>query len=298
MPPSHDTNSDLGVTSAGAVASARPGRELYAAAAAFILSIVPVLLAAGLLWSQEQEARRDAARMLSEQAALRLGEFVRARLLALEIVRLEAGNPTFVPDERFDSLAEATEREYGGFQAINWMDAEGVIRRVVPREPNLPALGRAISSHPGARGPAASALESHQPRATAPIDLMQGGRGFATYFPVVRDGQLVGAINGVFRLEDLVRTCLGERILGRFTVVIDDHGEHVFGDPSALSEATLESREVGVQRVHVLDREWRLRLARPPSAVDANPALLLFFVVGLAFSFALTAAAFRENNYY
>lgn len=288
----NDTASDLASTSASPVERTRPARAFYAGAAAFVLSLVPVLLATGLLWSQEQEARRDEARMLSEQAALRLGEFVRARLLALEIVRLEAGHSAFVADERFDSLAEATGREYSGFQAINWMDADGVIRRVVPREPNLPALGRSISSHPGASGPAAAALRSREPGATAPIDLMQGGRGIATYFPVVRDGELVGAVNGVFRLEDLVHTCLGERMLDRFAVVIDDEGEHVFGDPSALSQAALDSGQVGVHRLDVLNRQWRLQLARPASAVDANPALLLFFLVGLAFSIALAGAAY------
>ncbi|MDQ3037220.1 MAG: ATP-binding protein, partial [Myxococcota bacterium] len=263
-------------------------RAILTACLAFVLSAVPVALASALLLDREREARTAETRMLSEQAALRLTDFVRARFLALEIVRRETANPAFVPDERFDSIAEATQIQYGGFQAINWIDSSGVIRRVVPREPNLPALGRSLRAHGPTRESVEDAMRSGQPRATPPIPLLQGGRGFATYFPVVRGDQLAGVINGVFRVDDLVDGCLGRALLERYVVVIDDRGRPVYGDAEALPEGATFATQV----LPILDREWRLRLGRRDGAARADPALVSFVAVGLAFALALALAAF------
>jgi two-component system, cell cycle sensor histidine kinase and response regulator CckA len=262
-------------------------RALLVGLAAFVLSAIPVALASALLDQQQRSARADETRMLAEQASLRIADFVRARFLALEIVRLEAAGAAFVPDERFDSIAAATEAQYGGFQAINWVDAEGVIRRVVPREPNLPALGRNLLLHAPTQGALASAIRAREPRATPPIDLLQGGRGFGTYFPVVRGVELTGAVNGVFRIDDLVEGCFGDALLARYVVVIEDGDSRVYGEP-----AELEGEVAILESFSVLDREWRLRIGPRASAENPHVALYSFAATGFAFAIALSVFAF------
>ncbi|MCB9598289.1 MAG: response regulator [Sandaracinaceae bacterium] len=261
-------------------------RALVGAVAAFVLSATPVALASWLLHSQQHEAANEETRMLSEQAALRLADFARSRFLAVEIVRREIQEPGLAAEARFDSLAAATEAEYSGFAAINWVDGEGVIQRVFPREPNLAALGRSVLSYPPSHAAAQEALRTGEPRATPPLDLMQGGRGFATYFPVSRGGVLRGAINGVFRIDDLVRGCLRPSLLERYVVVIEDRGQPVYGDPSELLPGTTP------HAVQVLDREWSLRLSRRSDSTGGDVARWSFTAVGLGFAIALALVVF------
>ena len=155
----------------------------------------------GIWWGlgrSERATERDRTQRAAQQSALRLSDFVAARLVAVDSVRRmrEAG---LLDDERsFVRSTTILHRELDGYRAINWIEADGTIRWVSPEGTNRAARGRNVFEHPDAAPVARLAERERRPTATGPLDLFQGARGFATYWPVVVDAQLVGYVNGVF----------------------------------------------------------------------------------------------------
>jgi signal transduction histidine kinase len=182
---------------------------------------------------------------------------------------LEHEAETFVlgPRDRatFESVSRALQARFGGFQALSWMTREGVITWVVPLEGNEAAVGLDIAKHATAGGAWRAARDRDRLSVTAPIQLAQGGVGFATYMALRREGQLVGFLNGVFRAPELVRTCLGEplpglgyelsqggRVLARWGVPDAAHGLRVV-ERFQVRDATWTLSVWGDERAHVHD---------------------------------------------
>src|SRR5690606_37362993 len=113
--------------------------------------------------------------------------------------------------ESFRRRSGSIQQEYGGFQALNWVSPEGVITWVVPEERNRGAVGRDLRETP-------AAWEAHQRAAaspgtlvaTPPLELFQGGRGFAVYLNL---GAGQGSLNAVFRIAPLVEGSLMRGVL-------------------------------------------------------------------------------------
>ncbi|NNL67705.1 MAG: PAS domain S-box protein [Myxococcales bacterium] len=176
-----------------------------------------------------------------------------------------------------------------GVQALNWIDASGRISVVVPHEGNQPALGQRIADHPDpdVRAALARARASGTPsRTPADIRFFQGGTGFAIYHPVSSaQGELVGFVNGVFRVHDLIEACLPERRLRerfRFSITETDGAvAHARGEGDA--EAWAPVVDVSIP---VLDRPWLLRIGPKPAYVAGMasrlPWLLALCGVGVA----------------
>jgi PAS domain S-box-containing protein len=270
--------------------------------------LIPALtflfIAAGLvtIWAQlDRVADRMLAlrtRTTTEQVAFRLESFMAARLhLVQQMVNQWLARQINTP-ERFAELARATEEEFSSFQAINWIDRDGVIRWLVPEEPNLPAKDRPLSGHPGLQEILAEAAAENQPRSSGPLVLFQGGRGFGTYFPIVRNGQLEGYINGVFRMEPVILDCLQKGVLGDFHLQVLDAGEGLFRD--SPPQVFLESSFSHSHPVRVLDRQWMLTLAPTPETVALykTQADEAFLAVGLllASGFAVMLKSFLQRQ--
>lgn len=270
--------------------------------------LIPLLtflvIAAGLLviWWQLDRAETQMldlrTRTTTAQVAFRLESFISARLhlvrqLAHQWQRNEVNTP-----ERFAEIARAIQQEFSTFQAINWIDADGVIRWLVPEESNRPALGRAVQAHPGLGEILDDAVATNQPRASGPLTLFQGGRGFGTYFPVTRAGHVEGFLNGVFRMKPVIQDCLREGVMGDFHLRIDDGGSLLFMEGPA--EAFSESPYAHSHPVRVLDRRWTLTLVPTPRTIGLYRTWVdeVFLIVGLllAGGFALTLRAFLQRQ--
>jgi signal transduction histidine kinase/ActR/RegA family two-component response regulator len=225
------------------------------------------------------EERRE--HELVAQTALRVRDWVNQRLDLLAIVE------RLTLEERLqgqggwswlDPMVEAAD----GIQAVNWIDAQGVISALSPSAGNEKALHRSVYDNPVAGPQLRAAFATGTTRISSPLDLFQGRRGFTVYHPVQRDGVVLGAVNGVFRIEALERLCLTE--LARSHALILRDGE------SALSTMgpPVTGRRVARAAIPVLDRSWELQieaLAPGPSFVRSAPVLgvllLGFFVVAL-----------------
>jgi PAS domain S-box-containing protein len=170
---------------------------------------------------------------------------------------------------------------FHGFQALNWIDADWFIRIVVPREGNEPALGKDLHNHPNeiVRTALSRAVNSNDICRTTPIDLLQGGKGIATYLGV-RDagGGIIGFINGVFRIDKLVESCLSEESLRqRFRFrLLEENGEVVISHgPDQGVVAWPHSVEV---KVRIIDRHWTLMIASSEALLAQNSTLAIKFM--------------------
>jgi len=179
-------------------------------------------------WVQERshhERLRLETSVTAEQVARRLTDWLADRM-SISAHLADKWEMEFQRDTgRYERDAARFARRFPGFQAINWIDTDGVIRIVVPTEGNQAALNADLRTHPSAHVREALARAQRErglTRTPALIQLLQGGRGFATYRPIYsHDGKHLGYINAVFRLQELVDTCLGRmRVNERFRFAI------------------------------------------------------------------------------
>jgi len=234
-------------------------------------------------WLGEAETRQTRERTARDarQASLRLSDFVAARLVAVESVRRIREAGLLTEEASFVRSCTIVQDELGGYLAINWIDADGTIRWVSPADRNARARGRNVFEHPQASPAARRAERTRRPSATPPIPLFQGIAGFATYYPVVIDGELRGFINGVFDIRGLVEAALSGGILDANEVRITNaRGERVHETPGF--EAAAAARPVGEGELEVVGDVWRLTLVQSDATAQPSVARHVFLAVGLA----------------
>ncbi|MCA9515914.1 MAG: response regulator [Myxococcales bacterium] len=242
-------------------------------------------LLTGWWWaiSAARSSAEQRDRVLVEQTALRVSDWVNSRLAILSSLRTleQLGHDR----DRSDWIAHVTVTidHLGGFQAINWIDERGVIARIAPVAGNEAALGRSVLRHPGAGRYLAAAIDSGQTRLSSPLDLFQGGRGFTAYLPIMgADGRFRGAVNGVFRVDRLTQACVQD-VAPRYAVRIADDGALLteVGDVEEALGPVLSSR------VTIGDRVWDIQLASRHESVRWWPSAIVL-TMGLLVIFALT----------
>ncbi len=235
------------------------------------LGVLVLLVSAifGTWWFVDRDWQRSTMRQVqlaTNQAALRLQGFIDARLSATSSLGGGLSAELIEPDT-FRIRSHALQDNFGGYQALNWVDADGNIQVVVPEELNQGAIGKNVLNNELAGTAFLAARELGEPRLTAPLDLFQGGRGMAAYTPVYTDtGELKGMLNSVFRLSDLVDQSLSAGILDHYDVSIYDNKSLVYSTPPP----GIGSRHpVARASVQLLNRQWILQ-ASPNDALWAT----------------------------
>ena len=146
-------------------------------------------------------------------------------------------------------------------------------------------MNRSVFEHADAKEFARTALFSGAAQASPPLELFQGGRGVTTYFPVRVADEPAGLINGVFRLEAMVRDCFVGNTLGQFDVRIHDGDRRIFG-AEALGEV---QRPTHTAKLSILNRTWALELQPKPHLwADLRSGYLPFLLAGLTSSLLFT----------
>ncbi len=201
-----------------------------------------------------------------------------ARLETHMAARLNAGlllGQRFLSQNNFDAESFREETQllhelFGDFQALNWVDADGVIRIVTPVEGNAAARGLNLRSLAVPALALRRAELTGRMQVTPPLELAQGGTGFVAYVPIVVDGAPRGFINIVFRAAPLMQNALGEndglpygfRVIDGQEVLFTQ-GPEEFGGPG-LDET----------RIQVGDRTWRLQVVPLAERMTAMSGLI------------------------
>jgi len=258
-----------------------------------IIFLLFLAIGYGISWQLRRFNRAQlklATRVTGEQISLRLEAWIDTRVnslrrLTLDIPPRNGGDPT-----RFRLSAGNLIDTYKGFQAVNWIDSTWVIRVVMPEGGNEAALNRDLHKHPeqSVKMALSRAAEDSELHRTNRIQLLQGGYGFATYLPVRDDrGAIEGFINGVFRVDSLVNTCLREDKLRKQYqfAFVDNQGVVVYNHN--MPEVTgVETDEIRTP-VRIVDAPWTFVLAPSPSYLRTyqtplnHVALLLATLLGI-----------------
>ncbi len=228
----------------------------------FLCGTLGIALLYRVIESSGEERLRLEVGITAEQVRLRLEAWVDSRTTLV----IHLGDRE-IPDAKslaadFGKQAQAFIDMYPGIQALNFIDRDWILRQVVPAESNAPALGKDLHKHPspGVIRGLERASQRQQVTSTPIIDLLQGGKGIATYYPLVdQSGNWLGFVNGVFRVRELIDTCLYENVLReRFDYwLVDEGGAIAYGKIPASGP---DRFEVAVP-VRIVDREWTLHMA-------------------------------------
>lgn len=217
-----------------------------------------------MLQETERTRVREISRVTADHVRQRLDAWIEFRLSALREVAHSVKESGRFDPITFRQHVRSLLRDRPGFQALNWIDAEGVIRVVVPESGNEQAMGADLTRHPDAdvRKRLRIAQSADALQRTQLITLLQGGAGFATYLPVRGgDGSLLGLVNGVFRVTELVEQCLGEpRLREGFRFLLREaDGEIAYTTPRVQD---LQASPFLIRaEVTVVDKPWTLEIA-------------------------------------
>ncbi|WP_282606991.1 PAS domain S-box protein [Pelagibius sp. Alg239-R121] len=259
--------------------------SLYFPLAIFLCLASAVLGISWFLSYNQAAAIRNEVNLIGQQTAGQLKNHVTDHLSIIEHLRNLWMRRQINSPEAFVETIESLQQQFSGFQAVNWVNPEGIIQWVAPEADNGPAKGANLAEHPFASLLLRRAAEANQDLATRPITLLQGGKGFATYYPLIRDGKLEGYLNGVFRIEPLLENALAQVMRSDYQITVMDGDQTVYarGTPTNNGAFTTE------QRIELLDRTWTLFLTAGPASVAAQSmdADIVILVLGLILSVGL-----------
>ena len=246
--------------------------------------------------SEKQDLElQTTTKITTEQAGKRLESWVKVRTHVLwqvvdRVPPLNGGSSTPFVNGAFNVILQ-----HSGLLAVNWINKDLTIAIVVPTEGNEKALGRSLKEHPDpeVRRTLDRVLKTKAFAATPPVELLQGGAGIAAYLPVYDDaGKLLGLVNGVFRIREMVDAALPEpELRSRFRLaLIDENGKTRVN----LGDLNLQnpSRFVFSYPINLFDQSWTLVLEPYPGYISEFSGRGKIFFLVLGFIFALAISGF------
>ena len=277
----------------------RLSKHTYIPVVIFIGILVLGQLGLFYINGQKNEKLEIKTQITAEQGGIRLSEFLNTRLTRLDFLRERMESKPFLNESEFRSRALLLQNELSGFQAINWIDADGIIQWVTPLSTNLPAVGADLveKAASGAVDVFSRArlyqIDTSSPR----IELLQGGTGFAIYLPIVVDDDIKGFLNGVFRIEELISQCYGNTIRD-FNYEVLLSGQRVFlrGEPQNFDNPLV----IGRHNFTLLGQSWEFQIvpgSSDESTVSVMHGLALFMTASIALLLAgYTRAKMRSSE--
>ena len=254
--------------------------------------IIPIAVVA-LLWSiavtvflnhveAEKTKLRVETEVTGEQIKLRLESWVNHRLKIVENIASRWTCQNTIDKNKFTDKAEELLSWFPGLQALNWIDKDWTIQIVVPYKGNEPALGKNLNEHPyiSVKEALTKAQKYHQISRSTIIELLQGGKGFATYWPVVtKNGQINGYINGVFKIDKLIESCFSEPLLTeRFSIMFYEADKAVYGNNIGLTAN--QSDFLKTFSVKIVDKNLEMKIIPTLTYIKASHNYFAYWILG------------------
>jgi signal transduction histidine kinase len=235
------------------------------------LTIIAFILFSGIviwLWQRENLHKRNViyryTETTAEQIRIRIEGLMNARMASLHILAarwVERRPPDFTR-KRFFGFAEAFCTHYPGFWGINWIDPEGVIQWNYPERQRGNEGGRNIlhQRDPLYRRAFQDAREMLGTTFTPCLELYDGDLGFDTFWPLIFEDKIQGYLNGVFKVNLIVATSLGQKILKDFWVRIYEDGRLVYVNVNRGEEKPGRGRLRALRAINFRGKTWELDL--------------------------------------
>ena len=216
-----------------------------------LIFLVFLTLAAVLRQGLEQQDNRQIkANLVHEAEAMAAGlerEFtIHVKTLERMAERLEVMPET--PESVWKADARRYLKDYGVYQAVEWIDRNFIIRWLEPVSGNQDVIGFNVAFSEQRRQDLESARATGKPDISGVINLKQGGQGFVIYAPVGTGTDNNGFIAGVFRMEVLAQQMLSSRILDSFQIglISDDTRTYQLTPSHGVSETFAHTEPVNL----------------------------------------------------
>ncbi|NQT62497.1 MAG: GAF domain-containing protein [Candidatus Marinimicrobia bacterium] len=242
-------------------------QQIYIPVLIFVTILVAGRLGISYVSNQESEKLAIKTQVTAEQVGMRLNDFLKTRINRLDVFRKRLEQKPFLSEAEFRTTALRIQHELPGFQAVNWIDENGIIQWVTPLAPNLPVVGVDLVQKAAKVAAAVfnRSLQYQIDTATPLIKLVQGGNGFATYLPIVVDDQITGFVNGVFRIEELVSQCFNNSIKDfNYEVLLSGKRVYLRGEQKNFENP----RTIGRHNFTMLGQSWELQIIPGSSKED------------------------------
>jgi len=186
-----------------------------------------------VLAAQQTQMERATAQQLDSVRVL-INNSIEERMGALERMarRWEADGGT--PEKQWNVDAVNFVRDLKGFQAVQWIDADLIVRRCVPIKGNESVIGLKLGDNP-ARKPIYERSRTRGKLTFTPaITLIQGGRGFLVHVPLTVDGKFDGFIVGVFRSQDFLSGIMRQELVKDYSLFIYESDKELYRSENVL----------------------------------------------------------------
>ena len=247
-----------------------------------------------LLWQNQNRYEKELVRRHTEtsskQIRSRIENLMRARMASLELLaeRWVGRMPPDFSHTRFHDFARVFYSHNPGFIGINWMDPDGVVRWVFPRDSNESVIDKPVFKPQSPRfHKKFQILHSSQNIVTPCMELVQGGIGYNTFLPLVYSGKIQGYLNGVFRVKGIVDISLTKEISDEFWVRLYE-GDRLIYANGIQSDVHPEKNELrALREIQFPGKTWKLDLAPKdiiyPSGLGLHVSFLIFGLMISAF---------------
>jgi PAS domain S-box-containing protein len=167
------------------------------------------------------------------------------RLYALDRManRFKGRGENFKKDWMLD--AKDYYEHFRGFQAVEWADNSSQLQWIYPLKGNEAAIGLVLNKE-GRRDEAINyAIKMSQGALTKAITLKQGGRGFLSLHPAIRNGKRNGYIIGVYRANDIISLFSTKKL----NLKVNLEGEQVYNSFEKTSDLATLSNELKIRNI-------------------------------------------------
>ncbi|MEQ5775381.1 EAL domain-containing protein [Thalassospira sp. NFXS8] len=234
------------------------------------------------------------ANLLAQGLGDRIDETITANLHALENFADSWQGDAPLDERQYLSHASSLQSRFEALQAVNWISPNYIIQFVAPIKGNVPAMGADLKRHPVAGPVLDMAFDQRKIQMTPTLELLQGGRGFAAYVPVIDSkGEIIGMVNGVFRIRTMLSNVLESDYLAGYTIRVREGDSVLF----EMQGDSTDPRLTRSTRINVAGRHWDIEVTADPdisglSALTPN----MISVFGLILACLLSGLLFMYAN--
>ncbi|MCM8535880.1 MAG: ATP-binding protein [Lentisphaeraceae bacterium] len=200
---------------------------------------------------------------------------MRRELSAVERMGKRWGNNTYTK-VTWDLDALAYYNDHDNFQAISWVDRTFHVRWIVPLEGNEKAVNLNLAFEENRRKALIVARDKGTISVTAPITLVQGGKGFLVYLPLEKNGEFDGFISSVFRVDKLFSNFMAQ-YSEQFNY------EVIYDSETIYKKLDRDSYTDGFP-VSILGEKWRLRISPKSEDFFVSPFQVFIYPIGFCIS--------------
>ena len=251
------------------------------------VSLLSLIAISVVLWKDENSDDDQLilahTRTTAEQIKIRVEGLMNTRISSLRLMadRWVERTPPDFSRERFFQFAKDIYIHYPVFAAINWIDTSGEICWVFPEDKDAEARDRKTLTHsdPGYRKAFEQAGTGIGEIITPSVELFVGGLGFEVFLPLISDGELQGYLNGVFRINQIMDTCLAEQIHDSFCIKIYEGDRLIYKNESRDDADNTKHLHV-FGDIDFFGKTWQLDIGPKagmyPSEIFRNWPVLIF----------------------